>query len=91
MSEEEPQAKRELSKSGVEGKTLSEEQLRAALRRGTFSEEELEAVQREWQRLANSNTPAGWIARMPPLPQIPDAAGRWQRRLLVLKYHLQRQ
>src|SRR2546421_10549633 len=95
MSEEQriPEGKGDSDKLSGDCAELSEEELRAALRRGSLSEEEMQAVMRGWRRLAKSNTPAGWVARMaadPAFPAFPSDAGRWRRRYLVLKYLLKR-
>ncbi len=77
----------------VPGDKLSEEELRAALRRGALSRAEMQAVMRGWRRLAQSKTPAGWVARMaadPAFPTFPRDAPRRERRYLVLKYLLHR-
>ena len=93
MSERTPEEESELSELASEGKLLSEEELRSALQGKGLSEEQREAMLRGWRRLARSNTPAGWVARMgadPAFPRFHGDTGRWQRRYMVLKYLVQR-
>jgi uncharacterized SAM-binding protein YcdF (DUF218 family) len=93
MTERTPEEERELSDLASDGKLLSEEELRAALRGKGLSEEQRQALERSWQRLARSSSPAGWAARMgadPAFPRFYSGTGHWQRRYMVLKYLVQR-
>ena len=89
MSERTPEEERELSEMAADGKLLSEQELRAALHGKGLSKEQRQGLVRSWQRLAKSNSAAGWVARMgadPAFPRFHSDTGSWQRRYMVLKY-----
>ncbi|MEP6706787.1 MAG: YdcF family protein [Pyrinomonadaceae bacterium] len=89
MSERTPEEESELSDPAEDSQLLSPEELQAALHGKSLSEEQRQAVLRGWQRLAKSNSPAGWVTRMaadPAFPTVTGDSGRWRRRYQVLKY-----